>query len=94
MSTTNYKSQIINLITMIINKERKKINKWKHEENWVNDDGVVSDADTFYHLCNYIQQEGWDNIFMNYVHYEWKDNEHKWRSIKKRNEFFNTFLSN
>lgn len=90
------KTQIRNLITMIINKDRKNINKWKNQELWYTDDGIISDVDTFYHLFNYIQHQGGNNNFMDYAKFiddeDQFNSECKWRSIKKRNEFFNTFL--
>ena len=42
LTIEQYKTQIKNLIVMIINKERKKINKWKKEENWTTEDGLGS----------------------------------------------------
>ena len=91
------KSQIKNLIIMIINKERKNINKWKNDEGWIHDDGFVSDIDTFYYLFHRLENEGGDNNFMDYVKFindeDPFNNGCKWKSIKKKNEFFNTFIS-
>ena len=89
------KTQIRNLITMIINKDRKNINKWKNQEDWYTEDGVISDVDTFYHLFDFIQYQGGDNIFMQYINIidnSSVNSDVKWKSIKKKNEFFNTFL--
>lgn len=94
-SIVQLKSQIRNLITMIINKDRKNINKWKNQEDWYTEDGVISDVDTFYHLFDFIQYQGGDNIFMQYINIidnSSVNSDVKWKSIKKKNEFFNTFL--
>ena len=94
-SIVQLKSQIRNLITMIINKDRKNINKWKNQEDWYTEDGVISDVDTFYHLFDFIQYQGGDNIFMQYINIidnSSVNSDVKWKSIKKKNEFFNTYL--
>ena len=110
-SIVQLKSQIRNLITMIINKDRKNINKWKHEEGWytmpdnyeenINYVGygkyfdIISVVDTFFHLFDFIQYQGGDNIFMQYINIidnSSVNSDVKWKSIKKKNEFFNTFL--
>ena len=101
------KSQIRNLIDMIINKERKKINKWKNVEGWYtmdannfdygykNYNNNINDVDTFYHLLKKIENEGGNNNFMDYAKFiddaDPFNSKCKWRSIKKREEFFIDF---
>jgi len=101
LTVEQYETQIKNLIVMIINKERKKINKWKKEEDWTIDDGLVSDVDVFYHLFNFIEYQGGINNFFAYINFidevGWDgttpvNSECKWKTIKKKNEFFDTFL--
>tara|TARA_R110000744_G_scaffold275748_3_gene388569 strand:- start:2050 stop:2340 length:291 start_codon:yes stop_codon:yes gene_type:complete len=89
------KSQLLNLITMIVNKDRKTINKWKKDNDWFYiDDGVTSDIDTIYYLCHRMERGGELNTLMDYINIidTSTNNFCKWKSIKKKNEFFNTFI--
>ena len=99
-SIEEYETQIKNLITMIMNKERKKINKWKKDEDWYSDYGLCNDCDTFYHIFNFIEHLGGTNNFLNYVNFTTPhtfnsevpfNSDVKWKSIKMKNEFFDTF---
>jgi len=96
LTIEDYETQIKNLIVMIINKERKKINKWKNKYEWFSEDGLTNDVDVFYYIFNYIENQGGINNFMNYVyfvhHADPFNGECKWKTIKKKNEFFNDFL--
>jgi len=52
LTIEDYETQIKNLIVMIINKERKKINKWKNKYEWFSEDGLTNDVDVFYYIFN------------------------------------------
>tara|TARA_R110000823_G_scaffold187228_2_gene319521 strand:- start:428 stop:721 length:294 start_codon:yes stop_codon:yes gene_type:complete len=95
LTIEEYTTQIKNLINMIYGKERQKINKWKTDNKWVSYDGYTRDVDVFYHIFNYIEHLGGHNNFMEYVRFIDDDDcfnsEVKWKTIKKKNHFFETF---
>ena len=91
-----YKQQIKALAVMICEKQRKKINDFKKTEGWFSDDGYCTDADTFYHLFNYIENLAGENPIMEYVKFVSNDDpfnsDVKFKTIKKKNEFFKFVL--
>lgn len=96
LTIEQYKEQIKTLTINIINKERKNINKFKKKEGWFSDDGYCSDADTFYHIFNYIEMKGGNNPIMNYLNYVDSEDPFnsnvKFKTIKKKKEFFRFVL--
>ena len=96
LTIEEYTQQIKTLTINIINKERKNINKFKKNEGWFSDDGYCSDADTFYHIFNYIEHEGGSNPIMNFVNYVNSEDpfnsDVKFKTIKKKKEFFRFVL--